>query len=279
MKVAIVAVCYNAYDDSVGLLDSIDLAMRTCEFLDLHVIVCDNSNKSKGLEGLKEKLKKLKFNYVKLDNVGYFPAFFAGKKLLDNITGIRDWDFVVVTNVDLQFDDSFFKNLKGISISSDVGVLAPSILSKETSEDINPKIFKRPSKFKLSSLYYGFQFLWFYRFYSWLSVSRAKLRGSKRNTNSYRSYSSGTEMYAAHGSIMLFTKFYFNQGASIDYPRFLFGEEVFVAEESRLKGLKTIYTPELKIYDKEHGSTSKEADKFISLEHVKSYKYLLDSYF
>ena len=111
------------------------------------------------------------------------------------------------------------------------------------------------------------------------AVNKAKLRGYKQKHFPKKSYRTGQEMYAAHGSIMIFTKNYFNLGASIYYPRFLFGEEVFVAEETKLKGLKTVYFSELRIYDNEHGSTSREADHFISKEHVKSYKYLLQNYF
>ena len=285
MKVSIIAICYNAYSDTIELLESINQARSKVELLDFQVIICDNSNENyiannkDGLIELTEKINTFDYNYKKLNNVGYFPGFSAGKDYIDNIAGSNDWDYVIVTNVDLQFEEMFFKNLKNINLPLDVGIVAPSIISKQTKEDINPKIMLRPKKIKFISLYYGFQFLMFYRVYNWLSVSKAKLRGYKRKYYPKKSYKSGKEMYAAHGSIMIFSKNYFNQGASIYYPRFLFGEEVFVAEEARLKGLKTVYFSELKIYDNEHGSTSREADRFISKEHVKSYKYLLKNYF
>lgn len=285
MKVSIIAICYNAYSDTIELLDSINKSKEEVDFLDLKVIVCDNSNenyqisKLEDLNKLKSKIDVLNYNYIKLDNVGYFPAFSIGKDYIDDVSSCVDWNYVIVTNVDLQFDKMFFKNLVDFDLPSDVGIVAPSIISKQTKEDINPKIMVRPKKIKLLSLYYGFQFLLFYRLYNWLSVSKAKLKGYKQKKSFKKPYATGKEMYAAHGSVMIFTKNYFNLGASIYYPRFLFGEEVFVAEEARLKGLKTIYSSELKIYDNEHGSTSREADRFISKEHVKSYKYLLQNYF
>ena len=86
-------------------------------------------------------------------------------------------------------------------------------------------------------------------------------------------------MYAPHGAFIIFTNNYLRSIAKINYPRFLFGEEVFVAEESRLNSLKITYEPNLIIYDNEHGSTSLEKNKFISMEHVKSYDYLLKTYY
>lgn len=40
-------------------------------------------------------------------------------------------------------------------------------------------------------------------------------------------------MYAAHGSIMIFTKYYSAAGATIEYPSRFYLQEVFVAEEAR----------------------------------------------
>lgn len=285
MKILIVAVCYNAYNDTLKFLESIDIARIQVDLLDLRVVICDNSNndyENNNLvkaEELREKINAFKFNYIKLDNVGYFPAFLAGKEFMDDLEGCDSWDYVFVSNVDLKFDKLFFEELFKCDIPIDVGVVAPSIISNQTLEDINPKIMLRPKKIKLVGLYYGFQILVFYRVYNWLSIVKAKINGYRLKKYSDNLHLSGDEMYAAHGSIMIFTKSYFKSGASIYYPRFLFGEEVFVAEEARLKGLKTVYFSELKIYDNEHGSTSREADRFISKEHVKSYKYLLENYF
>lgn len=276
MKVAVVAICYNAYSDTIKFLNSIHSASEKVNDLDLEVIVCDNSTNGTGLEELSSEILNYGYRYIKLDNVGYFPAFFKGFKALNDSDQI-DWDFVIVSNVDLLIDGDFFVNLNNCEFSRDVGVVAPSIISKQTNEDINPKIFKRPKRNKLLMLYFGFQRLWFYKFYVWLSINRAKRRGKKQTRG--EAYPSGTVMYAAHGSLMIFTSSYLEKGASLDYPRFLFGEEVFVAEEARLKKLLTVYSPELKVYDNEHGSTSKEAEKFISLEHVKSYDQLLRKYF
>ncbi|MDO5691924.1 MAG: glycosyltransferase [Pseudomonadota bacterium] len=281
MKVGVVAVCYNAYDDCVKFLDSLLAAYRKApDTLELAVAVCDNSSDLSGRDLVKNFEAPFHFLYKKLDNIGYFPAFYVGCQALRAMQG--DFDFIIVTNVDLAVDQAFFSELAELELSSDTGVVAPSILSMQTGGDINPKIIQRPSVFKLKLLRYGFSVLSFYRLHNWASVTKAKLKGLRGESDKRRSARSNLpnmEMYGAHGSMMIFTKNYVDRGASFDYPRFLFGEEVFVAEEARLKGLKTIYAPQLKVYDGEHGSTSKEHDKFISGEHVKSYIYLIDKYF
>lgn len=277
MKIGIVAVCYNSYDEAINLIESIKIASQQAENVNLSVIVCDNSNKGNSNQ-LKSKLELYQYYYIKLDNIGYFPAFNRGVQELSKINKNHQFDYLIVTNVDLILDKNFFRELNSFKSNDNIGVIAPSILSNQTQEDINPKIFIRPGKLKLKGLYYGFQNLWFYMLYTNLSIKKAEARGAKKLSNKL-SYPSGTTMYAAHGSIMIFTNYYFGAGATIDYPRFLFGEEVFVAEEARKYKLLTVYCPEMIVYDKEHGSTSKENHKFISLEHVKSYKYLIENYF
>ena len=86
-------------------------------------------------------------------------------------------------------------------------------------------------------------------------------------------------MYGAHGSFMVFTRRYFEKGAHVNYPRFLFGEEVFVAEQLRKHSLMIESIPEIRVFDKEHASTSQEKLEFICPEHKKSYEYLKRHFF
>ena len=80
-------------------------------------------------------------------------------------------------------------------------------------------------------------------------------------------------MYCAHGSFMVFTQQYFAKGAQVAYPRFLFGEEGFVAEQLRMHGLEIEHVPNIRVFDKEHASTSQVNLDFICAEHKKSYDY------
>jgi len=86
-------------------------------------------------------------------------------------------------------------------------------------------------------------------------------------------------IYAPHGSFILFTRDYFARGGHLDYPVFLFGEEVFLAETIRLLDMRVIYTPDLVVYDDDHVSTGRVARRRIGELHAEAAKYLLATYF
>ena len=65
------------------------------------------------------------------------------------------------------------------------------------------------------------------------------------------------EIYAGHGSFIILTKAYFERCGKIDYPVFLFCEEIWLAEKCRQAGLKVVYDPRMTIYDSEHVSIGK----------------------
>ena len=77
---------------------------------------------------------------------------------------------------------------------------------------------------------------------------------------------------------MIFTKSYFTRSAHVSYDRFLFGEEGFVAEQLLKNELIIEHTPNIRVYDREHGSTSKAGKSFICSEHKKSYDYFYENY-
>jgi GT2 family glycosyltransferase len=99
--------------------------------------------------------------------------------------------------------------------------------------------------------------------YEFISVAKywlkAQIRGARASVlnrpgdNVPRAGS--TPIYASHGSCMVFSRRYFASGGSIEYPVFLFGEEIFVAETARQLGLSVVHCPQLWVFDKEHAST------------------------
>ena len=87
------------------------------------------------------------------------------------------------------------------------------------------------------------------------------------------------DIYAGHGSFMMLTRSYFESYAKIEYPIFLFGEELFLAEQVRLAGKKVRYIPTLVIEDNEHVSTSTIKKKSYFKYNQDSIKYILDTYY
>ncbi len=156
----------------------------------------------------------------------------------------------------------------------EIGVVAPSIISNYRQADLNPKIIKKVPKAK---------FLIFKTIFSNDLLFRIQ---NKINTYKYRkkrildkSVYHMKNIYAPHGAFIIFTKEYFDRGGSFDYPIFLFGEEIFVAESCLQLSLHVVYDQELKILDNDHGSTGKEKIAFIRREHKKAIKFILDNYY
>lgn len=263
-------VCYNSYEDSRDFLCSIEKSLRFFPDLKLTVIFSDNStiNVKKAPSDFTSDF--FHFVYSKNDNVGYFPSFYKSLEMID----CNKFDYIMVSNVDLDMDFSFFSKLSEISFDDDVGILAPSIVSSLSNSDSNPKMLHRPSKKKLLFNRNLFSNTFYFTAYDFLSHMKRRFFfiNPKRVNND-------SEIYAPHGAFIIFTRNYINSNARLDYPRFLFGEEVFIGEECRLANLKIVYKKELKLFDKQHGAISFESRKFISAEHVKSYDYLITNYF
>ena len=274
ISVCLVCVCYNAYEDAKRLLKSIETAYCLTNNVALTVVLSDNSTSDNEIELIKDIGLSFNYIYIKNDNVGYFPAFNLGIKAIKG--NVNNFDYTIVSNVDLTIDSNFFNVLKDLKLSNDIGVIAPKIISEQSGKDSNPKIKVRPTKRQISFMRMLCSSPLTFSLYQKLTVLKLHLRKTSNNIN----IESDTDfsMYGAHGAFMIFTQMYFKAKAKIDYPRFLFGEEGFVAEELREHNLKIRHETSLVIHDKEHGSTSTQPSKFICKEHKKSYDYFYINY-
>ncbi|TEA73652.1 glycosyl transferase [Pollutimonas harenae] len=280
MKVCLVPVCFNAYDDAFRFLESIDHAFNNCSNLTLNIIFADNSTISPNID-ISRRECAYSFHYMKNDNVGYFPAF--NKALCNLSEGIDNYDYVIVCNVDLVVAEDFFSSLLINQPSDQIGLLAPGIFSDKDGRNLNPKMMHRPSKRKIEMMHLICSSVMLFFWYGKLASVRQQVRAWRQQWNrripTSTTHMQECEMYGAHGSFMIFTRSYFAQGAHVFYPRFLFGEEVFVAEQLRMHGLKIKNAPNIQIFDKEHASTSRVKLNFICSEHKKSYDYLKEHFF
>lgn len=278
-KICIVPVCYNAHDDALRFLASVDVAFKNCSNVFLDVVLSDNSTVPPPVE-LEGNRYSFSYRYLRNTNVGYFPAFNRAVNVLP--MGVGEYEFVVVCNVDLIIAEDFLERLSVWPVSPDVGLVAPGIFSDKDGRDLNPKMMRRPTSLKINFMRLICSNVLLFRCYHKLVRMREKARS--RSQPDYFSSGKdnrllrGQKMYGAHGSFMIFTKKYFSQGASINYPRFLFGEEGFVAEQLRQYQLVIEHAPALRIFDKEHASTSQVKLKFICAEHKKSYDYFYKNF-
>lgn len=255
MKITFLAINYNTYDSLKLFLDSINNAMDVVDpnkKLSAKVFILDNTpiQFKKNFQWVGYR-KNLSFNFFNsYSNSGYL----GGVELLLTKNLVRDEalssDYTVISNVDLVLENEFFVKLEKLSINSDVGWIAPSIHSYYENRDRNPKIIKRPKKQKLRTLELIFIHPIIYFIYLGLIYTVKKYKRRKQAINYDRK-----NIYAGHGSFMIFTNRFINSRIDFKFPSFLFCEEIFFGELVLKEKMKVQFIRDLKIYDSDHAST------------------------
>lgn len=200
-------------------------------------------------------------------NLGYLGGAHFGLTEYLKSSDYPDW--IIVSNVDIEFkDSSFFEYLHNVDPSvNNIGVIAPSIWGELYRRDRNPHMLERVtySQIEFYKKLYRFYPLTVIYFVAARIKYALKSRVFPKNIRLGRQTdlrsstgSKSSEMmfvYAPQGSCMIFSQNYFLKGGTLNYPSFLFQEEIFVAEESRKAALKVVYEPRLQVSHKEHVST------------------------
>jgi GT2 family glycosyltransferase len=252
------------------LIDSIKLSKRDFKInVDVHII--DNSLKNQ------EELRKFKkecneedvFIHANPKNVGYFGAIPKAQQILKNSNS----NCVVYCNPDLKLDSGFFKELLN-TINSD-GIIAPAIISLGEGVDQNPKYVNRLSFSKLRRL----KFIYSNHVYYTLFFLLARLKEITINRIFNKEIKLGNQIiYAPHGSMIIFNNISFFTELK-PYPCFLFGEEIFIAEEAKIKNIRIFYKPEIKVFDVRHASINLLSAKHRREMYLESINYILKEYY
>lgn len=262
-KAVVITINYKSADSALAFLASLE---RIKAFSEIEVIIVDNSPGDEGLSRIRTAVAKCT-NAELLEsstNRGYFGAArFAFDHYRAQGNLLPDW--VIVCNHDISIEDKDFFTKLLQENPEGVGVIVPRILGLPGKVDQNPFMRRRPGRLRwtqlrLVSSNYGIATLWDWlwrrksELRSWLAVRRKDsllIRKAKHET-----------VYAAHGSFIIFSRRYFEAGGFLDGNLFLYGEEISVAEISRLLGLPVVYVPSLCVFHKEHESTGKSLNRF-----------------
>lgn len=266
MKCVIFCVNYNSYSSLYNYLDSLEKALIMVQStIELVVLICDNSKIVKKVDG--EYGFEIK-HFPSGNNLGYFGGISYVIKKEQRY--IETADYIIFSNVDLLVEKDFFMNLMTQTFPDNIGCVAPSIYSLKEKKDRNPKILKRPTRKKLAFQIYMYKYPFIYNLYvAFLySVRRKKLQNRDEEI-----------IYAAHGSFIIFTSYAKKFLRSMEYKAFLFGEEIFVAENLMRLNLQTIYIPSLKVIDDDHISTGKMKSSSFFKNNYKSLSILKEEYF
>lgn len=263
-KIIIVCVNYNSYKELSLYLESINNAMNNVTDSIVHVAIADNSSQRESISA--EKYENLEINQYFQSNLGYLPG---ACNVLNNYVEVKEYDYVVISNVDLTIEESFFSNLEKKIFKDEVAWVATQIWTEQEKRDKNPKILNRCSKMKLELI----RLLYKYPVLDYIYTNSLYLRKKARPQYSEQ------DIYAGHGSFMMLTKSFFEEYDRIEYPLFLFGEEMFLAELIRNKKLTVRYVPDLCVIDKEHTSTSRMRKKEYYKYNLNSIDYILKNFY
>ena len=239
MRIAIYCVNYHSCDRLTQYLASIDQAVKNAQGeLSMEVIVIDNSVPAEVINYTPKGF--VLHTLASGENKGYFGAVNDGMKQFSPM----QYDFVIISNVDVVMEEDFFVQLMHTAVDDSTGWIAPQIYSDAEHRDRNPKIMRRYAKKKLQVLKIKFRFPLVNWIYNHTLYQSKKLVSHDRG-----------EIYAGHGSFIILTQEFFKRCGIIDYPVFLFCEEIYLGELCQQQHLKVVYEPSIRVNDAEHAST------------------------
>lgn len=271
----LICVKYSADPETVRYLESLRQLHGQSN---LHVLIVDND-----ASGATSDLRiDARFAVLQSDeNLGYLGGARWGMSKYLEEHPLPDW--VIVSNVDLLITDRhFLEKLAALKSVPRVGAVAPRIASVLTGRNQNPFMRNRPSAMRMHA------YKWLHR--SWLALNAHELGsvvfhrlrsalGRSTRTKANLDRELGGKIYAPHGSFLILSKEYFRSGGSLDFPCFLFGEEIYLAENLRKLGLDVIYEPSLEVLHQEHKSTKLLKSRKLGQFVASSAAYCADTYF
>lgn len=209
-KILIICVTYHSDKELQAFMESVHRAAERVEGkMEVNLQVADNGKENLGYLG------------------GALPIYNKYAK---------EYDYVSISNVDLELAPDFFEQLLRVDTKG-LGWIAPDIYTAKIDRHENPYMLSRPKKrnFIIWDIIYSCTFV--YRMYHRLYVLKS------HGTKTYPT----CDIYAGHGSFMLFTKAFVSRFPELHYPSFMYGEEIYMAELVRTTQLKVRYIPTLRI--------------------------------
>jgi len=280
--VAIIGVNYGTDDMAVRFARSAAGLQHGGE---LTTIVVDNTEEG-GRDSLHAGLRRVNQGlcYIQAPrNLGYFGGAALG---LGQFVAQHGWpEWVIVSNVDIEFRDAdLVQRLASGPWPAGVGVVAPSIWSSKSLRDLNPRLTRRPRAATMRFYKAVFANVYTLNTYETLAAAKHVLKYTLKKVASAARAPAPTEarrerIYAPQGSCIVFAREYFDRGGTLDYPQFLFGEEIYVAETARALGLQVIYEPRLRMWHDDHASTGLIRSRRVARHVADSARFIADRYF
>jgi GT2 family glycosyltransferase len=203
-----------------------------------------------------------------IHNAGYF----GGLALAQELARTQGSDTVIYSNPDIEYAEDFFSQLQILAPIAP-GLLAPAIVSSQDGFDQNPQYVQRLPASKLRRLKQIYARPMLFKAYMGLARLKEVLLGQRARP----SHADGLRIYSAHGASMVFTNTAFFLSLP-HYPCFLFGEELFVAEEAAQRGVPITYRPALRVRGLRSQSVRQLPSDFFRRLMLQSVEFILSKY-
>lgn len=279
MNFSFVILHYNALKDTAECVESI----QKFSGKNSQIVIVDNQSPDGSGEDLQKKyagnsrvtvLRNSKNEgFARGNNVGFLYA-----------KEHQNPDFIVLLNNDtLLLQENFDALVKQEFLASKFAVLGPLVENPGKIFDSNPISKSLPSvafvkKYILKNrVKLALNFLHLDLLYEF--VVRNLFQKKRREKNLYLSRH---ENVVLHGCFWIFSKKYFSKFDGLNPRTFLFQEERLLFLRLRQNGLKSVYSPEIKIFHKEDVATNSVFKKnflrrrFLYRQYIASGKILLD---
>lgn len=283
-KFAFIVLHYMNVSDTIECVDSI---IRTISGKNYDIIVVDNGSNNGSYEVLKERYLRHSFVHIlrSQENIGFARGNNIGFKYAKHRLGS---DFIILLNNDtILLQPNFLEKIEEIYRKTEFAVLGPDITTPK-GEHQNPQRVKpltiseakrlRMKFFILLTLNFVGLDAFFQRIYRdikrRLGISPAKIQNDL--------YLKELENVQLHGACLIFSPEYVKRFEGLYDKTFLYVEEDILFHLCLHEGLKTLYSPEIRIFHKEDGSTdfiyrtSSRKRRFIYLNTIKSLKVFLN---
>lgn len=238
-RLLVICVNYNSYSELQNYLKSIDLAAKEFASYKVDVAVVDNTTEN--IQNV-----NIDYNYINVllypfhENLGYLGGAIKALENIGKDTYLK-YNHVVISNVDVSLSSTFLEKLFLVK-DENIGWIVPKIIRKYDNSNENPFMIERPSKLKLQTLCFIYKHPLLFRLLNWYSI--------KKHTQSVDTKLEHVqEIYAGMGSIFILSQSFMNKIGNLYFSAFMYGEEIHIAELVRKFQLKTVYIPDITVYD------------------------------
>lgn len=272
MDLWLITVNYGNIETTKGLVDSL---MDCHNINSVKVAIADNASSQKSKNGLQKIIDNTTLDieiFLNDQNHFYWPA---AKKVLSILKkeskNYPDW--VMICNNDITFNDkNFFNKLEKLD-KNRFPIIGPNV-KNELGNSLNP-FMVAPLK-AIDHLYWWLYFL-SYPTSHLFKVIKNWIKRFQINQGDMI-YKTISPVYAVHGSAILFSSHFFNEGGWLDDNFEMYGEELTVAEIAKTNGLPITYCPDLNLLHHEHANTKKINKKHIFNKGRDAHRYVKSVY-